>query len=43
MILLLSFRKFIIFTNISKIGLIPDSGSTYFLPRQVGIQKTAHL
>ena len=27
----------------SKIGLIPDSGSTYFLPRQVGIQKAAAL
>ena len=27
----------------SKIGLIPDSGSTYFLPRQVGIQKAAAI
>ena len=27
----------------SKIGLIPDSGSTYFLPRLIGIQKAAAL
>ena len=27
----------------SKIGLIPDSGSTYFLPRQVGMQRAAAL
>ena len=27
----------------SKIGLIPDSGSTYFLPRLVGIQRAAAL
>ena len=36
-------QKTIIFTTFSKIGLIPDSGSTYFLPRQVGIQKAWHL
>ena len=27
----------------SKIGLVPDSGSTYFLPRIVGIQRAAAL
>jgi 2-(1,2-epoxy-1,2-dihydrophenyl)acetyl-CoA isomerase len=27
----------------SKIGLIPDSGGTFFLPRLVGIQKSAAL
>ena len=27
----------------SKIGLVPDSGSSYFLPRLIGLQKTAAL
>jgi 2-(1,2-epoxy-1,2-dihydrophenyl)acetyl-CoA isomerase len=27
----------------SKIGLIPDSGGTYFLPRLIGLQKSAAL
>ncbi|NQX97002.1 MAG: 2-(1,2-epoxy-1,2-dihydrophenyl)acetyl-CoA isomerase, partial [Flavobacteriales bacterium] len=27
----------------SKIGLIPDSGGTYYLPRLIGMQKTAAL
>ena len=27
----------------SKIGLIPDSGGTFFLPRSIGIQKAAGL
>ena len=27
----------------SKIGLVPDSGATFFLPRLIGIQKAAAL
>ena len=26
----------------SKIGLVPDSGSSYFLPRLIGLQKTTY-
>lgn len=29
--------------SFSKIGLIPDSGGTYFLPRLIGLQRTAAL
>ena len=32
-----------IYQAFSKIGLIPDSGATYFLPRLIGIQKATAL